>query len=102
MGDAIAAGELKDAAHPPGFSGPACAHVDPSGAHFVRNTKVGSSAPLVLYNHVELDLWAPFEVGDPGGSRYLYGGVDRATGKVSPNRFVPRAPPRRPFKHTSP
>jgi len=79
---AIAAGVLKDAARPPGFSCPACAHVDPSGAHFVRNTKVDSSVPLVPYHHVELDLWGPFEVGDPLGFRYLFGGVDRATGKV--------------------
>ena len=34
------------------------------------------------YHHVELDFWGPFEVGDPQGFRYLFGGVDRATGKV--------------------
>ena len=79
---AISAGIPKDAARPPGFSCPACAHVDPSGAHFVRNTKVDSSGSLVPYRHVKLDLRAPFEVRGPNGFRYLFGGADRATGKI--------------------
>ena len=59
-------------------------NVGPSGAHFLRKTKVGFSVPLVPYQHVELDLSGPFEVGDPNGFRYLFGGVDRATGRVLP------------------
>ena len=58
------------------------AHVNPFGAHSVRNTKVGSSVPLMPYHHVELGLWGPFEVGDPQGFQYLFGGVEQATGKV--------------------
>ena len=83
VGAAIAAGVFKDAAHPPGFPCLACAHVDPSDAHIARNQKVGSSVSLIPYHHFELGLWGPFEVGDPNGFRYLFGGVDRATGKVS-------------------
>ena len=79
---AIEVGIVKDAVRPPGFSCAACAHADPSGAYFWRNTKTSSSMPLIPYHHVDIDLWGPMDVEDRNGFRYLFGAIDRATGKM--------------------
>ena len=33
------------------------------------------------FHYVEIDVWGPFDAGDPAGNRYAFLGIDRATGK---------------------
>jgi hypothetical protein len=76
--DGVVAGAIK----PPGFSCSACAMGEPLSASWHRNSKTHSSVPLVPYHHIEIDLWGPMDVGDRNGFKYVFGAIDRATGKL--------------------
>jgi len=66
---------------PPGYQrGGAVERSDPSGAKWRRNTKAGSSVPMVPYHWVEIDLWGPMDVGDRNELKYMFGAIDRASG----------------------
>jgi hypothetical protein len=80
----IKAGVILGAEKPPGFACPACEASDPIGARFTRNTKTGSSVPGdgIPYHHIEIDLWGSLDVDDRRGNRFMFGAIDRATGKI--------------------
>ena len=80
--EAIKKGIIKGATKPPNFHCIWCEMGDPIGARFVRNTKTSSSIPLVPFHHVEIDLWGHLDVGDRTGNRFMFGALDRATGKL--------------------
>jgi hypothetical protein len=81
LDQAIKEGLLKGVCKPPDFHCMECEMGDPVGARF-RNTKTGPSVPLNPYQHIEIDLWGFLDVGDRSGFRFVFGAIDRATGKL--------------------
>jgi hypothetical protein len=73
---------ITGATKPPDFHCMVCEMGDPVGARFVRNTKVSPSMPLNPYHHIEIDLWGHLDVDDRSGFRFVFGAIDRATGKL--------------------
>jgi len=80
--EAIKKGIIKGAMKPPNFHCIWCEMGDPTGARFVQGMKSNSLRPLVPFHHVEIDLWGHLDVGDRTGNRFMFGALDRATGKL--------------------
>jgi len=66
---------------PPDFACPSCAAASNSSAKFSHGRSAPDPASLVPFHDVEIDVWGPFDAGDPVGNRYAFLGIDRATGK---------------------
>jgi hypothetical protein len=66
---------------PPDFACPSCAAASNSSAKFSHGRSAPDPASLEPFHDVEIDVWGPFDAGDPVGNRYAFLGIDRATGK---------------------
>jgi hypothetical protein len=75
-------GLLTHTVEPPNFKCIACDMSDNSGAYFKQHVRTDTSDPLIPLLHVVVDVWGPFDCGDRNGFRFMFGGIDKATGKV--------------------